>query len=173
MQELPDDIRGYIEARIAERAPQRLLVVAPDSLSFDTNSQREAANAGVVTRITPGEAAATLGALAGFDLAVVLDPAREIDAQATTRMLARLRNAGASAVIAATPCPRLQRESGRGTRFGRGEFLALGFRRARDTARMQSGWMLYRYDIHDYKITPNWLNSRYWANPGRWDKDRW
>lgn len=32
---------------------------------------------------------------------------------------------------------------------------------------------LYRFDINDYKRTPEWLNSRNWAHPELWDKYRW
>jgi hypothetical protein len=32
---------------------------------------------------------------------------------------------------------------------------------------------VYLFDIHDYKQTPDWLNSRNWANPERWDRYRW
>lgn len=31
----------------------------------------------------------------------------------------------------------------------------------------------YGFDISDYKRTPDWLNSKYWANPRLWDKYRW
>lgn len=31
----------------------------------------------------------------------------------------------------------------------------------------------FGYDVATYKQTPDWLNSDYWANPGRWDKDFW
>lgn len=33
--------------------------------------------------------------------------------------------------------------------------------------------MCFEFNIADYKRTPDWLNSRYWANPQRWNKERW
>ncbi len=30
-----------------------------------------------------------------------------------------------------------------------------------------------RRRIFDYKDAPDWLNSRFWANPQMWDKARW
>jgi hypothetical protein len=27
---------------------------------------------------------------------------------------------------------------------------------------------LYQYAIETYKTTPDWLNSKFWANPERW-----
>lgn len=32
---------------------------------------------------------------------------------------------------------------------------------------------LYRFDIDDYKRTPEWLNPGNWAHPELWDKYRW
>jgi hypothetical protein len=32
---------------------------------------------------------------------------------------------------------------------------------------------LYRFELSDYKTTPDWLNSRFWANPELFDKYRW
>lgn len=32
---------------------------------------------------------------------------------------------------------------------------------------------LYEFDIAHYKKTPDWLNSKGWANPRNWDKYRW
>ncbi|MDD3447840.1 MAG: DUF6231 family protein [Gammaproteobacteria bacterium] len=32
---------------------------------------------------------------------------------------------------------------------------------------------LYGFDIATYKVTPDWLNSRYWANPELWDRYWW
>ncbi|MES1925471.1 hypothetical protein T31B1_09108 [Salinisphaera sp. T31B1] len=49
----------------------------------------------------------------------------------------------------------------------------MGFRRVAGSQALPAGWSLYRYDIHDYKTTPDWLNKRYWANPERWDQERW
>lgn len=32
---------------------------------------------------------------------------------------------------------------------------------------------IFLFDIHTYKQTPDWLNSRYWAHPELFDKYRW
>jgi Family of unknown function (DUF6231) len=33
--------------------------------------------------------------------------------------------------------------------------------------------VLYHYDIHGYKWTPDWLSSKYWVNPHRGAQERW
>lgn len=35
------------------------------------------------------------------------------------------------------------------------------------------GGHLYYFDIFDYKDVPEWLSSRFWANPQMWNKARW
>lgn len=30
-----------------------------------------------------------------------------------------------------------------------------------------------RFDLADYKTTPDWLNSRSWTHAERWDQDFW
>ena len=32
---------------------------------------------------------------------------------------------------------------------------------------------LWQFNLFDYKQLPDWLNSRFWANPEMWDKARW
>lgn len=32
---------------------------------------------------------------------------------------------------------------------------------------------LWQFNLYDYKVLPNWLNSKYWANPENWNKGRW
>ncbi|AWN16946.1 DUF6231 family protein [Salinisphaera sp. LB1] len=103
------------------------------------------------------------------DLAVVLDAPTVLSRQATRELLGRLRNYAAGAIIAAFP----KAESGRDNAWSTSDFLGLGFRRLPSQRAIESAYWLYRYDIFDYKITPDWLNSRYWANPEQWGKRRW
>lgn len=39
--------------------------------------------------------------------------------------------------------------------------------------RYSDGVSLHYFDVYDYKLLPDWLNSRFWANPEMWDKARW
>jgi hypothetical protein len=46
-------------------------------------------------------------------------------------------------------------------------FRALGFTlSSADTA---ENMRIYYYDLDTYKTVPDWLNSRHWANPERWE----
>lgn len=37
----------------------------------------------------------------------------------------------------------------------------------------QHGLILWQFNILSYKQVPDWLNSKYWANPENWGKYRW
>lgn len=51
----------------------------------------------------------------------------------------------------------------------RNDFFALGYRQADFKGSNQAVGPLYFYSLREYKQVPGWLNSRYWANPERWD----
>lgn len=51
-------------------------------------------------------------------------------------------------------------------------FRALGFNRLHRPAE-SNGWWLFGFRLDSYKRTPDWLNARFWANPDRWDTERW
>lgn len=46
------------------------------------------------------------------------------------------------------------------------DFLSLGMQRLVEAD--ACGNALYLFDLHTYKPAPDWLNSRFWANPDRW-----
>lgn len=49
--------------------------------------------------------------------------------------------------------------------------LAMGFEKV--AAWHESQLTLYLFQLYAYKSPPEWLNSRYWANPELFDKFRW
>ena len=58
-------------------------------------------------------------------------------------------------------------------RWGLNDFLALGFRHDPQAETAAPDHAVYRTSLYDYKLTPDWLNARFWANPEMWDKARW
>jgi hypothetical protein len=45
------------------------------------------------------------------------------------------------------------------------DFLAFGMQRL---AEAEDGQLLYLFDLHTYKLAPDWLNARFWAHPELW-----
>tara|TARA_B100001079_G_scaffold124671_1_gene106813 strand:+ start:10534 stop:11163 length:630 start_codon:yes stop_codon:yes gene_type:complete len=167
---LPGDVTALIEATMEHVGNDRVLIIRPEGLADIT---------------TPAEAVVdTLQLADGFDpatalsfqrryrLAVVIGAPDIIGRVATQQMLAHLRNVAAHGVLAVfarspktTHAPNPQ--------WSVSDFLGLGFRRAAHARALTSDYWVYRYNIYDYKITPDWLNSRYWANPEQWGRERW
>ncbi|MGM0553806.1 MAG: DUF6231 family protein [Pseudomonadota bacterium] len=58
-------------------------------------------------------------------------------------------------------------------RWSLNDFLALGFRHDPEAEEAAPDHAVYRTSLYDYKLTPDWLNARFWANPEMWDKRRW
>ena len=53
------------------------------------------------------------------------------------------------------------------------DLVALGFTCIRQRKCKDHDFHLFRFSLYNYKHTPDWLNSRFWANPEHWDKTRW
>lgn len=165
---IPEDLEQALLELIAGRADDhRVMIVAPSGRSGDRLAAASRASLVLDTDIDWHRA---LSEQPRADLAIVLDAPEIIGSTATRRLLAWLRNVGAKAVVAAFPkTPAPVGNDGWKT----GDFLALGFRRTENARTLESAYWLYRYDLYDYKITPDWLNARHWANPRRWDSERW
>jgi hypothetical protein len=86
-------------------------------------------------------------------------------------VIARLRDLYSNVLYAALPIG--DRWPGLISRWNNSELIAYGLRPARQYTVGGKPFYLYHYDIYDYKLTPDWLNSKHWANPHRWDKERW
>ena len=50
---------------------------------------------------------------------------------------------------------------------------ALGFTQLIDKTSHARDFALWQFNILTYKQVPDWLNSRFWANPENWNKFRW
>lgn len=68
----------------------------------------------------------------------------------------------------------LVEQSAQGTQtLTRADCLALGLRGPVTTTAHDTSRNWYSYSIIDYKLSPDWLNADNWANPDRWNRERW
>ncbi|GAB4288171.1 MAG: DUF6231 family protein [Thiohalomonadaceae bacterium] len=105
-----------------------------------------------------------------FDLVIVADLLERLDKTRGTRLLARLRDLHGGRFLLILPGG-LQAEQS--SPWDNNELLALGLILVGRYPATDGARYLYRFDLDDYKTTPDWLNSRFWAHPERWDKDFW
>lgn len=163
---LPDDIRHCLRDQIERHGTPHCIQLAP------SDSLTDWSDLGVVnlTLDEHFDIRQGLSTLTGpARLALVVDAPTALSRASTQQLLGGLRNYAASAIVAAFSSAAARRRGSWAT----SDFLGLGFRRLRPACAIESAYWLYRYDIYDYKLTPDWLNSRHWANPGAWDKRRW
>lgn len=162
---VPDDVRDCLAAE-RERYDGTCLQLAPHQSLIDWQD----ADTTCIALDTDFDPSHGLGTIRSpVQLAIVVDAPNVLSRIATRQLLGRLRNYTAGAVIAAFAAEPAKSEG----RWSSDEFLGLGFRRLAQARELASAYWLYRYDIYDYKTTPDWLNSRHWAHPERWGKARW
>ena len=90
-------------------------------------------------------------------LALGIDALDGLDADAAVQLISRTRLYVAPHILLAVPASCALDEA---------MFRALGFTLcATDAA---AGVRIHEYDIDTYKTVPDWLNSRFWAHPERW-----
>ncbi|MGH8503859.1 MAG: DUF6231 family protein [Gammaproteobacteria bacterium] len=104
-------------------------------------------------------------------LAIVAGVIERLNKRKAGKAIARLRDLYAQVMYALVPVG--DTWPGLASHWTNEELIAYGLRQARQYTVEGRALILYHYDIYDYKLTPDWLNSRYWANPERWEKQRW
>ena len=96
------------------------------------------------------------------ELAVVLGDFEQCETREAITLLGRLRDLYSKRLLCAFS---------RHGSLSKNDCIALGMS---ELHRFDSpDWSLYEFNIHSYKHVPDWLNSRFWANPEMWDKHRW
>lgn len=112
------------------------------------------------THCRPDEAELARLACLKFDYAILADLPGTLDKTSSEAVIANMRDIKAQKVfwVIDSHSPWESKDA-----------IALGFHQLQQ----DDGATLYGYDIDNYKTTPDWLNARHWANPERWNKDRW
>lgn len=102
-----------------------------------------------------------------FDCVLVTDTLEHLPKRQAGILLSRLRDLYARYLLVAVPVGASTADSA--TRWSEPDLLAYGLRRLGRYGDL----CVYSFDIYDYKLTPDWLNSKYWAHPELFDKYWW
>lgn len=155
---LPEQAIREILAWLNQAAPERLLLIGPADSPVHEAARRVRPDA---RELSPEQA--TPEALGGtvYDLAVVTQTLERLPRRDGGMLLSRLRDLHAKRFLAL-----VQLDGG----WSNTDLIAYGMKRC---GRFPGDYALYRYNIYDYKDTPDWLNAKYWAHPERWGKERW
>lgn len=157
---IPEDAVEEILAWLYQTEPRRLLLICPpDSPLY-----------GAVTRVhedtrhlEPGRATPETLSGTAYDLAVIARTLEKLSRKDAGMLLSRLRDLHTRRFLT------LVRLGGEGD-WTNTDLIAYGMKRC---GRFANDYALYRFNIYDYKDTPDWLNAKYWAHPERWGKERW
>jgi hypothetical protein len=163
-------------ASISSRTPQQALAAlldryAPTRLLLIGASEFPALEAfklahpdSIVAFAAPGALPAELAAQR-FDLALVVDCLEHLPKRDGLNLLGGIRNLNASriAVLADLPASGWQET----------DFFSLALQASERFQRNDQVLTLFTYDLLDYKQVPDWLNSRFWANPENFGKYWW
>lgn len=118
------------------------------------------------------ELLAALSELPRQDLAIVVGLLENVEPVTARTVLARLRDLHAARLLVLVD-PAAAHARG----WSECELLAMGLYRLgrprSQDAMSSTAAAVYVFDLYDYKPTPDWLNSRFWAHPERFDKDWW
>jgi hypothetical protein len=100
------------------------------------------------------------------DLGILANTLEQLDRNMAGMLLARLRDCNSRRFVALVPMG--DRWQNQISYWDLGDLLGYGLS---VMARYQvdgKPLYLYQYAIETYKTTPDWLNSKFWANPERW-----
>jgi len=163
-------------AAISSRTPQQALAAlldlyAPAQLLLIGASEFPALEAfklahpdTCVAHMAPGPLPAELAARR-FDLALAVDCLEHLPKRDGLNLLGGIRNLNASriAVLADLSASGWQET----------DFFSLALQASERFQRDEQVLTLFTYDLLDYKQVPDWLNSRFWANPENFGKYWW
>lgn len=152
-----------LAALLDRYAPARLLLIGASEFPALT-AFKEAHPDCCVAHAKPGILPAELAAQR-FDLALVVDCLEHLPKRDGLNLLGGIRNLNASriAVVADLAACAWQET----------DFYSLALQASERFQRDDQVLTLFTYDLLEYKQVPDWLNSRFWANPENFGKYWW
>ena len=152
-----------LAALLDRYAPQNLLLVGASEFPALEAFKRAHPDT-CVSHAAPGALSAELAGRR-FDLALAVDCLEHLPKRDGLNLLGGIRNLNASriAVLADLPACGWQET----------DFFSLALQASERFQRDEQVLTLFTYDLLDYKQVPDWLNSRFWANPENFGKYWW
>ena len=109
-----------------------------------------------------------LADLGRYDIAIVAETLEHIDRSLGAALIARLRDVLSRRLYIVVDVTGTIT-----THWTVPELLAFGLTVDESSADDSRRWQLFSYDVSQYKLTPEWLSTKDWANPDQWGKTRW
>lgn len=160
------ELRDLLDAHL----PQSLLVVSPEVSAALSDYQSAHPDCRII-RLDGQDVLSRLDGLGRFELGIIVNTLEHMDKASGARLIARLRDLHTARFYAMVPIGKQWR--GLADAWEPADFIAYGMALAGSREQEGKPLHVYKFDISDYKKTPDWLNPSHWANPELWDKYRW
>ena len=156
---------------ISSLNPKSLLLIGPEEDLRLKELINENFN-GIIDCIFDSDPVSKLEAHERYDL-VYLYGLEKYEKQTGMHLIASLRDIHAVHFFLIIPYGSQWNTEGVRSNWSLKELIACGFHQHRHYGEAGKQLYMYRFELSDYKTTPDWLNSKYWANPDLFDKYRW
>jgi len=158
-------------AKLLERfRPESILQVDPDGTEVFSR-YLETSPACRIDRLARGDIRAQLQGKGRYAFSFVANTLEHLKKETAGQIIARLRDIHSERLFVVVPVG--SDWEGLASTWEMSDFVAFGMRLIASYTTSGKRLQMYKFDIVDYKNTPDWLSSKHWAHPQRWDKERW
>lgn len=163
---LPETCLKDLQELLASIRPQQVLILHPQNDSVPDEFRNLQATVDTDT-FSGDKTPALLEHMQVYDV-VLLAGFETLPRKSAKQLISRIRDFHAHHFLLLADRKKIKH----GGDWSKNDFIALGLRLFRDY-KDEGDVIVYRFELSDYKTTPEWLNSRHWANPELYGKYRW
>jgi len=168
----PSDIFFDIETLVNVAQPERILLLGNCDAGFLDNylEQKRILKQSCETQHITTQNIDHLWSLQErFDVAIVVSLFEHIKKQQGQQVLSRLRDVLCPQYCICLPLS----ETAGNEQWHLTDLFSFALSKVAEYPVAATKYGLFKYNINDYKKTPDWLNADNWANPQMWGKYRW
>ncbi len=169
---IPAELLFDIETLINTAQPQSILLLGDLDPEFLTDylHQKEILNQSCELTVVPSSEIDSLNKLnRRFDVGIAVDIFEKIDKTTGQQLLAKLRDLLTAQYLIALEL----NNSNNSAHWALTDLFSFALKKVSSYNTQQQTVSLFKYNIEDYKNTPDWLNADNWANPHLWGKYWW
>ena len=160
-----------LERLFRQHPPSSILAIGDTSAEALDHWQNEQPHLRVTAVSCCDDLLARVQAAGQHEAAVVSGTLEHLERAEAEQLIALLRDQVAQRLFVLLPIG--DDWPGQRSHWSLTDMTALGLRQVACFEHEGRALHLYRFDLYDYKLTPDWLNPRFWANPEMWDRARW
>lgn len=166
---VPEDARTDVLKLLQSVQPASLLLAAVDGELIGTI--QKSLNETRVDSIDAAALSERVDTLPTYDVILLVGVIEQLDRQIANTVIGRLRDLHSHHLFMLV---RVGSDwANLISHWQRTDLLAHGFTLHQRYKAEEGDWHLCRFELDSYKATPEWLNSKYWANPELFGKYRW